>query len=66
MRLFLLWCRVCTPEPTPDNAMPFGSLEERGRWAGAHRRGTGHNLWLCYDEPDRFTINMPERTAITP
>lgn len=47
--LFLLWCRECTPVPELDNALPFTSMAERGRWAAAHRAGTGHDKWLAPD-----------------
>lgn len=48
---FLLWCLVCHPVPTADNPMPFGSAAERGRWAAAHTRGTGHDTWRVIDLP---------------
>ncbi|GJF06587.1 hypothetical protein [Pseudonocardia sp. D17] len=46
---YLLWCRECEDEPSPDNAIPFGSPAERGKWAAEHRRGTGHDRWLVLD-----------------
>lgn len=52
-RFFLLWCKVCTPDPQPGNAMPFDSAAERGKWAGAHTRGTGHDSWLVIDTPEK-------------
>lgn len=45
---FLLICRQCEPEIP----MPFASAEERGRWAGAHTRGTGHDQWRVWEESD--------------
>jgi hypothetical protein len=43
---YLLVCRECG---SGDLVMPFGSQEERGRWAGAHTRGTGHDRWFVTD-----------------
>jgi hypothetical protein len=42
-KFYLLVCRECGDG---DLAMPFGSEEERGRWAGGHTRGTGHDRWF--------------------
>lgn len=52
---YLLWCRECDPEL--DTPMPFPSAEDRGRWAAAHTRGTGHARWLVIDKarPTRAT-----------
>jgi hypothetical protein len=47
---FLLWCRECDPDL--DSEMPFESAEARGRWAGAHTRGAGHDRWLVLDVPE--------------
>jgi hypothetical protein len=44
---FVLICRDCGG----DLPMPFASPEERGRWAAAHRTGTGHDHWLVIDQP---------------
>lgn len=46
-RTYLLLCLLCEP-PLP---MPFGSAEERGKWAAAHRDGAGHDRWCTWDEP---------------
>lgn len=43
---YLLVCRECG---NGDLVMPFGSQEERGKWAGAHTRGTGHDRWFVTD-----------------
>ncbi|GAY12048.1 hypothetical protein [Pseudonocardia sp. N23] len=57
--MFLLWCRVCEPEPSPDNVMPFESPAERGKWAAEHTRGTGHDRWLVFDVPP--DLGVPKR-----
>ena len=46
---YVLVCRDCGDG---DDAlpMPFGSAEERGKWAAAHTRGTGHNRWFVTDQ----------------
>lgn len=43
---YLLTCRECG---NGDLVMPFGSEEERSRWAGAHTRGTGYDRWHVTD-----------------
>jgi hypothetical protein len=43
---YLLVCRECGDG---DLIMPFGSAEERGKWAGAHTSGTGHDRWWVQD-----------------
>jgi hypothetical protein len=48
MITYVLICRKC--DPNLDAPMPFPSPEERGRWASEHTRGTGHDLWLVYDD----------------
>lgn len=40
----ILVCRLCNATP-----IPFSSYRERGRWAAAHRDGTGHDRWFCMD-----------------
>jgi hypothetical protein len=42
-KFYLLVCRECGDG---DLVMPFGSPAERGKWAGAHTRGTGHDRWF--------------------
>lgn len=42
---FLLLCRECYGE----DPIPFGSAEERGRWASEHRNATGHDKWFVKD-----------------
>lgn len=51
---YLLVCLDCG-EVVDDDAlvMPFESAEARGKWAAAHRRGTGHDRWWVKDEPRR-------------
>lgn len=48
-KFFLLACLVCDEEGFPL-VLPFGSPEERGRWASGHRQGTGHDRWRVWDE----------------
>lgn len=46
----ILICRICADEPPHGPLVqPFASAAERGRWAGQHRRGTGHDAWFCAD-----------------
>ncbi|TCO57150.1 hypothetical protein [Actinocrispum wychmicini] len=45
--VYLLVCRACG---TGDLIMPFGSAGERGKWAAAHTRGTGHESWFVRDQ----------------
>jgi len=45
---YVLVCRECG-DGDDAVAMPFSSPEERGKWAAAHTRGTGHDRWLCDD-----------------
>jgi hypothetical protein len=49
---YLLVCRECG---NGDLVMPFGSPAERGKWAGAHTRGTGHDLWFVTESDRRLT-----------
>jgi hypothetical protein len=35
--------------------MPFGSPAERGKWAAAHTRGTGHDRWFVTETDRRMT-----------
>jgi hypothetical protein len=42
----ILVCRKCGSGDLP---MPFESYKERGKWAAAHTRGTGHERWVCLD-----------------
>jgi hypothetical protein len=43
---YLLVCRDCG---NGDLVMPFGSAEERGKWAAGHTRLTGHDRWWVKD-----------------
>lgn len=48
---YLLVCLECAPDQSEKaRAIPFGSAEERGKWAAAHRDGTGHDRWLVTEE----------------
>jgi len=49
---YLLICRECG---NGDLAMPFGTPDERGKWAGAHTRGTGHDRWFVTEVDRRLT-----------
>ena len=46
---YMLACLECgNPErPLP---MPFDSPAERGKWASAHTRATGHDRWRVWTE----------------
>lgn len=44
---YLLVCRACGDG---DLTLPFGSAEERGKWAAAHTKGTGHDVWRVWDK----------------
>lgn len=57
---FVLVCRECGggDEATP---LAFESQEARGKWASAHTRETGHDLWFC---PDRASLER-DREKVT-
>jgi hypothetical protein len=59
---YLLVCRECG---NGDLVMPFGSAEERGKWAGAHTRGTGHDRWWVKDQRpgERVTFEREDPQA---
>lgn len=50
--MFLLWCKLCEWQvpAKDDNALPFGSFEERQDWATAHRSATGHDHWHLFTD----------------
>lgn len=59
---YLLVCRECEPDQAPGAAViPFGSAEERGKWAAAHTRGTGHQTWWVHDQPAKPIDRGPEK-----
>ncbi len=45
----ILVCRVCSADADGPMFMPFSSYRERGRWATAHTKRTGHAAWYCLD-----------------
>lgn len=51
-RFYLLVCRECGDG---DVAMPFDDQAERGKWAGAHTRGTGHDRWFVTETAYRLS-----------
>jgi hypothetical protein len=51
-KFYLLVCRECG---NGDLVMPFGSPGERGKWAGAHTRGTGHDRWFVTESDHRLS-----------
>lgn len=53
---YLLVCRVCQEESGEPTIMPFETQEARGKWAGAHTRGTGHDQWWCATQSADGTI----------
>jgi hypothetical protein len=46
---YLLSCLQCG-DPERPLVMPFGSPEERGKWATGHTQMTGHDRWRVADE----------------
>jgi hypothetical protein len=64
---YLLACRECG---NGDLVMPFSGQEERGKWAAAHTRGTGHNHWLVTDtralEAEAARRERPSATVTVP
>lgn len=51
-KFYLLVCRECG---NGDLVMPFDSPAERGKWAGAHTRGTGHDRWFVTESSGRLS-----------
>ena len=51
-KFYLLVCRECG---NGDLVMPFGTPDERGKWAGAHTRGTGHDRWFVTESAGRLS-----------
>jgi hypothetical protein len=51
-KFYLLICRECG---NGDLVMPFDSPDERGKWAGAHTRGTGHDRWFVTESDHRLS-----------
>lgn len=49
---YLLVCRECG---SGDLVMPFGSPAERGKWAAAHTRATGHDRWFVTESGGRLS-----------
>ena len=47
----VVYCRECDPDL--EVAFPFPTPEARGHWAAEHRRGTGHDKWLVFEEEYR-------------
>jgi hypothetical protein len=45
---------VCWECGNGDLVMPFDSPAERGKWAGAHTRGTGHDRWFVTESDRRL------------
>ena len=48
--IYVLICRDCGHGDLP---MPFATPEERGKWAAAHTKATGHDRWFVIDKVDR-------------
>ena len=59
-KFYLLVCRECG---NGDLVMPFGSPGERGKWAGAHTRGTGHDRWFVTESDHRLSGQEVARRA---
>jgi len=51
-KFYLLVCRECG---NGDIVTPFDSPAGRGKWAGAHTRGTGHDRWFVTETDRRLT-----------
>lgn len=47
---YLLVCRECGDPDDDPVILPFKSAEDRGKWATAHTKGTGHDRWYVKDE----------------
>lgn len=45
MTFYLLRCLTCDEWGGRDLVIPFGSESERGKYAAAHTKGTGHDRW---------------------
>jgi hypothetical protein len=56
---YLLVCRTCAEHQDPVLPIPFGSAQERGKWASEHTAGTGHDSWLVWEEARRVRPDMP-------
>ena len=52
MMFYVLVCLHCSRGMDPEDwlAIPFGSPEERGKWATEHTAGTGHDQWVVLDQ----------------
>lgn len=47
--LFLLRCRVCSPDGTPYPIdMPFATASSRAEWKTSHTQATGHTLYATW------------------
>jgi hypothetical protein len=46
---YLLACRECG-DGEDATVLPFASAADRGKWATAHTRETGHDRWYVKDE----------------
>jgi hypothetical protein len=44
---YILICLDCEPQMP----IPFPGQAERGKWAAAHTKGTGHDRWMVLDLP---------------
>ena len=54
MTFYVLICRKCSEgQALTASPIPFGSAEERGKWAAAHTKGTGHDSWIVLDVPEK-------------
>ena len=54
---YLLVCRECGDG---DLVMPFGSPEERGKWASGHTKATGHDRWWVKDQHPGETVTFEQ------
>lgn len=50
---YLLVCLECNKDiedPERVQIVPFESAKDRGQWASAHTKGTGHDRWWVKDQ----------------
>jgi hypothetical protein len=63
IRFYVIRCLECDDAAGSPLDMPFGTARERGQWATAHTKATGHQRWLVVDVPE---VTNPSTTAVVP
>lgn len=64
----IIVCRECSDAANGPMFIPFTSYQKRGKWAAAHKTGTGHDKWFCVDgwpSPARVSELLTEYDAAT-